>query len=108
MSGTRFRGIVMRRCSLTLLAAAAIGLTASQGASAADLGRRIPPPAPAYVPPAPLPYLWTGCYVGANVGGAWAHVEVTDVDTGATASGGNSGFGMRGFLAFAICSTAQA
>jgi outer membrane immunogenic protein len=26
------------------------------------------------------------------VGGAWAHVEVTDVDTGATASGGNSGF----------------
>ena len=92
MSGTRFRGIVMRRCSLTLLAAAAIGLTASQGASAADLGRRIPPPAPAYVPPAPLPYLWTGCYVGGNVGGAWAHVEVTDVDTGATASGGNSGF----------------
>ncbi len=82
----------MRKCSLTtLLAAAAVGLTASQ-VSAADLGRRIPSPAPAYVPPAPPPYLWTGCYVGGNVGGAWAHVDVTDVDTGATASGSNSGF----------------
>ena len=39
----------MRRCSLTLFAAAAIGLTATQVVSAADLARR--PPAPAYVPP---------------------------------------------------------
>ena len=55
----------MRKSSLTLLAAA-IGLAASQ-ASAADLPRK----APAYVPPAPPPLTWTGCYIGANVGGAW-------------------------------------
>ena len=55
----------MRKSSLALLAAA-IGLAASQ-ASAADL----PSKAPAYVPPAPPPLTWTGCYIGANVGGAW-------------------------------------
>ena len=80
----------MRKCSLALTAAA-IGLTASQGVLAADLGRRVPAPAPAYVPP-PVQYLWTGCYVGGNVGGAWTHVEVTDLNTGGTASGSNSGF----------------
>jgi hypothetical protein len=53
----------MRKCSSTLFAAAAIGLTASQVVSAADLARRVPPPAPAYVAPAPSAYLWTGCYV---------------------------------------------
>src|SRR5262249_56771396 len=81
----------MRRCSLTLFAAAAIGLTASQVVSAADLARRPPPPAPAYVPPAPLPYLWTGCYGGGNVGGAWSDFEVTNVATGGTVSTSNSG-----------------
>jgi outer membrane immunogenic protein len=54
----------MRKSSLTLLVAATIGLAASQ-ASAADLPRK----APAYVPPAPPPITWTGCYIGANVGG---------------------------------------
>jgi outer membrane immunogenic protein len=71
---------VMQRRSLTLLAAAVIGLAASQ-ASAADLPRRAP--APAYVPPpAPLPYLWTGCYLGVNLGYAQADFEVTNVVTG--------------------------
>ena len=56
---------MMRRSSLTLLAAATIGLAASQ-ALAADLPRK----APAYVPPpAPPPITWTGCYIGGNVGG---------------------------------------
>ena len=54
----------MRKYSLSLLAAAAVGLTASM-ASAADLPRK----APAYVPPpAPPPITWTGCYLGANIG----------------------------------------
>src|SRR5262249_26246293 len=48
-------------------------------------------PRPAYVPPAPVPYLWTGCYVGGNIGGAWANVEVGDVATGGTVSASNSG-----------------
>ena len=78
----------MGKFSLTLLAAATIGLTVSQ-ASAADLPRK----APAYVPPpAPPAYVWTGCYLGGNVGGAWAHLEVTDQINGASVSRSNSGF----------------
>jgi outer membrane immunogenic protein len=69
----------MQRYSLTLVAAAAVALTASQGASAADLGpaRRAPPPAaPAYVPPPA--FSWTGFYIGGNLGAAWTHGDVTD------------------------------
>jgi outer membrane immunogenic protein len=42
-------------------------------AMAADLGR-FPPPAPFYPPPALVAhvYNWTGCYLGAQLGGAWA------------------------------------
>jgi outer membrane immunogenic protein len=54
----------MRKHSL-MLVAAAIGLAASQ-ASAADLPRKAPPPA---APPPPPPITWTGCYIGANIGG---------------------------------------
>jgi outer membrane immunogenic protein len=81
----------MRKCSLMLSTAAAIALTASHVASAADIARRPPPPAPAYIPPAPIAYLWTGCYIGGNIGGAWSHVEVTDVATGGTVSASNGG-----------------
>jgi outer membrane immunogenic protein len=80
----------MRKCALTLLASAAIGLIANH-ASAADLPLKAPPRAPAYVPPAPIPYIWTGCYVGGNVGGAWSHVEVDNVSTGGTTSASNGG-----------------
>ena len=59
----------MRKFSLTLLAAA-IGLAPSQ-ASAADLPRKAPP---AYIPP---PLTWTGCYIGANVGGAFGDASAT-------------------------------
>jgi len=75
----------MRKSSLTLLAAA-IGLAASQ-ASAADLPRK----APAYVPPAPPPLTWTGCYIGANVGGAWGRFEL-EGPLGGTASRSGAGF----------------
>ena len=54
----------MKKHSLMLLAAATIGLAISQ-ASAADLPRK----APVYAPPPPPPMTWTGCYIGANVGG---------------------------------------
>jgi outer membrane immunogenic protein len=65
--------IVMRKASLTLVAAA-IGMAASQ-ASAADLPRK----APAYIPPAPPPITWTGCYVGGNIGGAFGHASLSTV-----------------------------
>src|SRR5262245_34783688 len=48
----------------TIIALAAVAMIGSQ-ASAADLPRK----APAYVPPAPPPVTWTGCYIGGNVGG---------------------------------------
>jgi outer membrane immunogenic protein len=60
----------VRKSSLTLLAAA-IGLAASQ-ASAADLPRKAPP---AYIPPAPPPITWTGCYIGANIGGIFGRFK---------------------------------
>ena len=55
----------------TLLAASLTAVTAS----AADLPRRAPAPAPAavYTPVAS----WTGCYVGDNLGGAWGSREIT-------------------------------
>jgi outer membrane immunogenic protein len=48
-------------------------------ATAADLGTR-----PLYQPPPPPPpvFSWTGCYIGANVGGGWASKSSNDV-TGA-------------------------
>ena len=59
-------GELMYRSAVALLATAAIvGISVS--ASAADLPRK----APAYIPPAPLPYNWTGFYVGLNAGGSW-------------------------------------
>jgi outer membrane immunogenic protein len=51
-------------------------------ANAADL----PPAPPSYKAPvvAPLPvYNWTGCYVGGHVGGAWSHLDITDVGNAA-------------------------
>lgn len=48
-----------------LIAATTVALT--QIASAADMPRKAPA-----APPAPPAYTWTGCYVGANVGGAWS------------------------------------
>jgi len=74
----------MQKRSLMLLAAA-IGLAASQ-ASAADLPRK----APVYTPPPPPPITWTGCYLGANVGGVFSN-RSADFGFG-TISADNSGF----------------
>ena len=76
----------MRKHTLSVLAAAAVGLTASM-ASAADLPRK----APAYVPPpAPPPITWTGCYIGGNLGGVFTRQEA-DFNVGSI-SHDNSGF----------------
>jgi outer membrane immunogenic protein len=81
---------VMRNSSLMLFAAAVIQLAANQSTIAADIARG--PPSPVYIPPpVPIPYLWTGCYVGGNVGGAWSRIDLTGV-SGVNFSATNSGF----------------
>src|SRR4029450_2306031 len=75
-----------------MLLAAAIGLAASQ-ASAADVPRK----APAVAPPAP-PIAWTGCYIGANVGGIFGRAETTfgfgevSINNSGFAGGGQIGY----------------
>jgi outer membrane immunogenic protein len=82
----------MRKSSSALIAAAVIHLIASQGARAADIVPRALPPAPvAQVYAPPVQYLWTGCYVGGNIGGAWSNVDLSGV-SGANFSATNSGF----------------
>src|SRR6516164_1657759 len=79
---------MMRRISLGLLAATAMGVIASQGASAADM--RMPVKAPAPLPP-PVQD-WSGVYVGVEGGYGWGHENVnnsvpfalTPADTGCT------------------------
>jgi outer membrane immunogenic protein len=75
--------------------AAAIGLAAPLAAEAADLSRvplayKVPPPVA----------VWTGCYVGFNLGGAWSQATITDGVTGAglgsVSSGGFVGGGQLG------------
>jgi len=65
-------------------------LTTSIAANAADVYARpapYAPPPPVYAPP---PFSWTGVYLGGNIGGAWAHRDVTDTFFGANFSGGNN------------------
>jgi len=80
----------MHRITSAFLVGLGLSVGLGQMALAADLPQR-----PVYktpmLPPAPI-YNWTGCYVGANIGGAWGTLDVTDVNTGATASPHNSGF----------------
>jgi outer membrane immunogenic protein len=80
------------RLIVSALITAAIGLAAGQ-ASAADLPRK----APAYIPPAPPPITWTGCYIGANVGGAFGHASATfNVGEVSTSGSGFAGGGQIG------------
>jgi outer membrane immunogenic protein len=71
---------------LSTIAAVAL-LAASSVAFAADLGRPAPAPAPIIMPI----YNWTGFYIGANLGGAWASGMLTDNLTGASFTGNHSG-----------------
>jgi outer membrane immunogenic protein len=68
---------MMRRISLSLLAATAMGLIASQAASAADLGHPVykaPPPAP------PPVQDWSGIYVGLEAGYGWGNQNFSSFD----------------------------
>jgi outer membrane immunogenic protein len=70
---------MLRRLSLSLLAATAIGVVASQGASAADMPLKAPPPV---APPVPL-WNWTGLYAGGVFGLGVSRNKLTDVSNNA-------------------------
>src|SRR5215831_19902621 len=71
-------------------AALSVLLATSMSANAADVPPYAPPP-PVYAPPvyAPPP-LWTGFYLGGNIGGAWANRDVRDPFLGVNFNNGNS------------------
>ena len=72
--------------SASLLALA----TVTGGAAvAADLSRPIVKAPP--VAPLPPPFTWTGFYLGANIGGAWAGGDIRNNTTGASVGIGSSG-----------------
>jgi outer membrane immunogenic protein len=89
----------MRRNTLKLIAAAGLSLALGQMALAADLPQRPAYKAPPIMSPVPVSN-WTGFYIGGNVGGAWGTLDVTDVNTGASASPNNSGFAGGGQIGF--------
>jgi outer membrane immunogenic protein len=55
-----------------LIASVALAALGTKAAGAADMAVKAPPP-----PPPPV-FSWTGFYVGANIGGAWARNNWTD------------------------------
>jgi outer membrane immunogenic protein len=78
-------GTAMKKLATTIAAIALIGTPAF----AADMAVKAPPPAP----PAPVPYTWTGFYVGGNVGASFGTFK-TDFNapvTFAAALGAQSG-----------------
>lgn len=60
----------MKKSSFVIAAATAL-LTAPA------LGADLPRKAPAYVPPAPPPYTWTGFYVGLHAGWGWSDSDLS-------------------------------
>jgi outer membrane immunogenic protein len=64
---------------LLFIGTSAVALAVASSAVAADLGVR---KAPVYkaLPPAPVAaFSWTGCHIGAHVGGGWGFKEFSDV-----------------------------
>jgi outer membrane immunogenic protein len=57
----------------TIAAGVALGLGTAGVASAADMAVKAPPMVAA------VPYNWSGCFVGGNVGGGWSRVDTTRV-----------------------------
>ncbi len=76
----------------TVLAGLAAAALVANYASAADIPRKAPPPVPAPV------YVWTGCYIGGNVGWARAKTEVSfnGVDDFSRSADGFAGGGQIG------------
>src|SRR5271156_933700 len=66
------QGVCMyRELRVAIAAGALFSLGVTGVASAADMPLKAPPAA------VPNLYNWTGCYLGANVGGAWDKIDTT-------------------------------
>jgi outer membrane immunogenic protein len=66
-----------RHIGLAFASAISLAFGGLGAASAADMA-----PAPRYTkapPPAVVVYNWSGCYIGGNVGGGWAHTDQTQI-----------------------------
>jgi outer membrane immunogenic protein len=76
---------------------AGIAAAASCGAPALAADLPVKAPARAYVAPAPV-FTWTGCYIGANVGGGWSHksFDFEGFDEGSHSADGWVGGGQIG------------
>jgi outer membrane immunogenic protein len=84
----------MRRTAIALATSAvlAAGLGIGQAAFAADLPPAPPPSAP-YRAPVIVPYYsWTGCYIGANVGGHWGTDKITTTTSANNFAPGGAAF----------------
>ncbi len=81
----------MRNLLFRSAAAASLLLGMSISTRAADLPAPPPPPpqAPVFVPPPPP--LWTGFYLGGNLGAGWNHGNITDSSGDFTWGANNSG-----------------
>ncbi len=77
----------MKRVIVASIGVFAFGLTTS---NAADIRARPAPYAPSPRVYAPPSFSWTGFYLGGNVGGAWAHRDVTDTFFGTNVNNGNN------------------
>jgi outer membrane immunogenic protein len=69
-------GCIMKR--IFLASVSLLALMAGRSVLAADLAAALPTKAPPRLPPPS--FSWTGCYVGANIGGGWGSKELTDVN----------------------------
>ncbi len=77
-------------------------LATTVAAAAADMPLKAPPKPPPVAVAVPLPFSWSGFYVGGNIGGEWSQRRVTDTLHGATFDNGNNngsfiGGGQAGF-----------
>jgi outer membrane immunogenic protein len=78
---------IMKRLIVASIGVLAIGLTSANAADVYARPRPYAPPPPVYAPP---PFSWTGFYLGGNIGGAWAHRDVTDTFLGVNFNNGNN------------------
>ncbi len=74
-----------RHMKLAFAAGVLLCVGATGAASAADIALKARPVV------APVAYNWTGCYIGANVGGGFSRLDTTRVLTGGIVDGANFG-----------------